>query len=298
MAYNKIVLYIIFCYLIQINCDDTETIANTLEELLSAKSNHTFSLIDDITNISISITDITPIISYEKRTFNFQPSVPEIIYSNLEIFFLFTITFNHSAQFTEQRHITSMLKYHRLLLKGKIDRTYYYSKPIIAENAYVDYGEIKNYVFYSEIIKRINSPLISALQNAWEKILDCTLVKYPKTAAQYNFEYLAGYIEQLGYSFCCKKVKVKQVKFSNIKYSSLEPTSYIYGRFYKVSMNISYIDIYGVEHKENVIIDCIIVSGNTISIGRTIEGTETAGIIVSETFKGVFAVMEWDAWSN
>ena len=106
MAYNKIVLYIIFCYLIQINCDDTETIANTLEELLSAKSNHTFSLIDDITNIYISITDITPIISYEKRTFNFQPSVPEIIYSNLEIFFLFTITFNHSAQFTEQRHIT------------------------------------------------------------------------------------------------------------------------------------------------------------------------------------------------
>ena len=73
MAYNKIVLYIIFCYLIQINCDDTETIANTLEELLSAKSNHTFSLIDDITNINISITDITPIISYEKRTFNFQP---------------------------------------------------------------------------------------------------------------------------------------------------------------------------------------------------------------------------------
>ena len=72
-----------------------------------------------------------------------------------------------------------MLKYHRLLLKGKIDRTYYYSKPIIAENAYVDYGEIKNYVFYSEIIKRINIPLISALQNTWEKILDCTLVKYP-----------------------------------------------------------------------------------------------------------------------
>lgn len=296
MVFKNLVLFLVF-YLIQINCDDTETIANNLEELFSAKSNHTFSLIDDVNSINISITDITPIISYQNRIFNYQPSVPEIIYTNLEIYFIFTITFNHT-QFFEQRRLTSMLKYHRLLLKGKVDHTYFYSKPIMAEEAYIDYGELKDYVFYNDIIKRVNIPLISAFQNTWEKILDYTLVKYPKTAAQYNFEYLSGYIEQYGYSFCCKKVKVKNLKFSNIKYGSLEPTSYIYGRFYYVSMHIYYIDVLGIEHKERVIIDHIIVSGNTISIGKPIEGTATAGIIVSETFQGVFGMMEWDAWSN
>ena len=300
MVITKFVLYLFLCYLIQIHCDDTETIADTLEEYFSAKMNHTFSLIDDVNNINISITDITPILSYQNRTFNYQPTVPEIIYTNLEIIFICTITFNHNAQFTEQRRITSMQKYHRLLLKGKIDRTYFYSKPIMAEEAYINYGDLQDYLFYSELIKRINISLINVFQNTWEQILDSTLVKYPKTAAQYNFEYLSSYIEQFGYSFCCKRVKVKKVKISNIKYGELEPTSYIYGRFYRVSMHLSYIDVFGIETNEKVIIDSIIVSGNTISVGKPIEGhgTATARIIVSETFEGVFGVMEWEAWSN
>lgn len=300
MVIKNFVLCLFFCYLIQIHCDDTETIADTLEEFFSAKTNHTFSLIDDVNNINISITDITPILSYQNRTFNYQPAVPEIIYTNLEINFIFTITFNHSAQFTEQRRISSMLKYHRLLLKGKIDHTYFYPKPIMAEEAYINYGDLKDYLFYSEIIQRINIPLISGFQNTWENILDSTLVRYPKTAAQYNFEYLSSYIEQFGYSFCCKKVKVKKVKISYIKYGSLEPTSYLYGRFYRVSMHLSYIDVFGIEHNEKVIIDSIIVTGNTISVGKPIEGhgTATAGIIVSETFQGVFGVMEWEAWNS
>ena len=65
-------------------------------------------------------------------------------------------------------------------------------------------------------------------------------------------------------------------------------------------MHLSYIDVFGIETNEKVIIDSIIVSGNTISVGKPIEGhgTATARIIVSETFEGVFGVMEWEAWSN
>ena len=91
MVITKFVLYLFLCYLIQIHCDDTETIADTLEEYFSAKMNHTFSLIDDVNNINISIADITPILSYQNRTFNYQPTVPEIIYTNLEIIFICTI---------------------------------------------------------------------------------------------------------------------------------------------------------------------------------------------------------------
>lgn len=280
--------------------EDIETIASNLEKFFSEKSDLVLTINDDIYKIKMTLYDITLFLSYTKREITSMNHSPQIIYSDLTINYLFSISYTfiencgESFSFKKEK-LLSKIHYDKLTFTGQRDRTYSYDTNIKPDSVSISIGDLESFDYYMEIYNRHKEEITTFINGAWNKIMNKVLNKYPKSIAQSNFDYLIGYVEQYASSFCCKHVyNVKNVHITKIKNESLEPINYIYGRFINVSMKIEYQLLYDIIKEENVIFETILVTGGLVSLGRCPLCSSTGRRIAEDVFERVFEGMEWD----
>ena len=280
--------------------EDVKSIAINLEKLFSEKSDLFLTITDDFYHIQMTLCDITPILDYTQRKILSNMQLPQIIYSNLTINYLFTITINFIENSGEsfslkKEKLIAKIHYDKLSLTGQRDRTYSYDKNIQPDEISINQGDLETFDYYMEIYNRHKEEITSFINGAWTKIMSKVLNTYPKSIAQSNFEYLIGYVEQYASSFCCKNIKnVKAVRITKIKNESIVPYNYIYGRFINVSMKIEYQLLFDTHKEENVVFESILVTAGLISMGQCPLCSRTGRTIAEDVFERVFSGMEWD----
>ena len=223
-------------------------IANKLITLFETPTNQTLSALYEDSNIKITLYNIQQSFDPESIEAKADYSAPVIQYINTTLTYMFNIELeiisdieNNIVKFNLD-NIIAVSKYKILTLNGLNDNSYVPVQPIISLENEVYLNKLKKYKRFEELFKNNSLIITELLQNFWEKNMIKILSRYPKSIAQYNFEYLCSHIENYGKTSVknCEYYSIKTATISNIQYEQLYKLGRLYGKFTNVEMDIVY----------------------------------------------------------
>ena len=278
-----------------------EQIANKLITLFEAPTNQTLSALYQKSNIKITLYNIQQSFSPEKIEARNDYNAPMIKYINTTLTYNFNIQLEILSDIREKNvkfnieNVIAVSKYKIFILNGLNDNSYAPVQPMISIENEVYLNKLKLYQRFEELFEG-NSYIITALlQNFWEKNMIKILSRYPKSIAQYNFEYLCSHIENCRKTSVknCEHYSIKTATISNIQYEQLYKLGRLYGNFTNVEMDIVY-DINKESISEHFVISYIQVLLFNISFGDKVKGTSKGKCIAESLFKEMFQLIEWE----
>ena len=287
LTFNILIITLfIKSYSLSIGKSQIESISEEIESYFTIPTNNSYNI--SFSNIDVIVTNIYPVIHYDKKIFDETPM--KITYVNLTVTHIFDIiVYSKLSYFSFRRkNVCVNIFYRTLPLQSKNGYTFDYYKPIFGTVTY-SLGDLAQFEIFKDITK--NEKFRTLFLGEWENHMDMTLINYPKCRAQIVFEQLIQKIINTPRIPITSSLCKEKIDFATISVIDFDNTSKVgisYRQYNEVIMKLSY------KTKENdfkifnVKVSFILVANSYYKFGEFKETNECVISITKEIFDKMF----------